>query len=169
VINSLANTAAERPPKSPLKYDHIQPVSKGGDDDVQNLLTSCSDCNHGKGSTPLGFTKTRSDLGENKQALAEREKQLEEYQKLLKRIRQRQDKDIDRIDQLIREICEDDLELNRNAREGFRRFLKIFPVDTILEAINISQGNLRTKNGNRIVQYTYGILHKWRRDRGIDW
>lgn len=31
-----------------LHVDHIQPVSKGGTNDLLNLITSCQDCNLGK-------------------------------------------------------------------------------------------------------------------------
>ena len=32
-----------------LEVDHIKPVAKGGDNDILNLVTSCRDCNRGKG------------------------------------------------------------------------------------------------------------------------
>lgn len=31
-----------------LEIDHIKPISKGGTDDIDNLVTSCYECNHGK-------------------------------------------------------------------------------------------------------------------------
>lgn len=31
-----------------LEVDHIKPVSKGGTNDMDNLITSCKDCNRGK-------------------------------------------------------------------------------------------------------------------------
>lgn len=31
-----------------LEVDHITPVSKGGTNDMDNLITSCKDCNRGK-------------------------------------------------------------------------------------------------------------------------
>ena len=31
-----------------LEVDHIIPVSKGGDNDISNLITSCFECNRGK-------------------------------------------------------------------------------------------------------------------------
>lgn len=31
-----------------LEVDHILPISKGGSDDIDNLITSCYNCNHGK-------------------------------------------------------------------------------------------------------------------------
>lgn len=42
--------------KSPdviLEVDHIKPVSKGGKNTVLNLITSCFDCNRGKGKREL--------------------------------------------------------------------------------------------------------------------
>ena len=36
-----------------LEVDHIKPVAKGGTDDFLNLITSCRDCNRGKGATTL--------------------------------------------------------------------------------------------------------------------
>ena len=35
-------------PQVILEVDHIVPVSKGGDDELTNLITSCRDCNRGK-------------------------------------------------------------------------------------------------------------------------
>lgn len=53
-----------------LEVDHIKPVSKAGDDDMLNLITSCRDCNAGKGACEL------SDEG----AVAKRRAQLEDLQ-----------------------------------------------------------------------------------------
>ena len=36
-----------------LEVDHIKPVAKGGENDILNLITSCRDCNRGKGKTLL--------------------------------------------------------------------------------------------------------------------
>lgn len=46
-----------KPPEVELEVDHIEPVSQGGTDDPGNLMTSCRDCNRGKGiRSPLGGT-----------------------------------------------------------------------------------------------------------------
>jgi len=36
-----------------LEVDHIKPVSKGGNNSIENLVSSCWDCNHGKGAKEL--------------------------------------------------------------------------------------------------------------------
>lgn len=44
----------QTPPAVVLEVDHIQPKSKGGSDDWNNLITSCFDCNRGKSNVELG-------------------------------------------------------------------------------------------------------------------
>ncbi|MDC4235638.1 HNH endonuclease, partial [Pasteurella multocida] len=36
-----------------LHVDHINPVSNDGTNDIMNLITSCSECNLGKGAKTL--------------------------------------------------------------------------------------------------------------------
>ena len=39
--------------------DHIQPVSQGGDNSLQNLITACMHCNSRRGSRPASPTCPR--------------------------------------------------------------------------------------------------------------
>lgn len=43
----------QRPPDVVLECDHVIPVSRGGVDDIDNLCTSCFDCNRGKTNVEL--------------------------------------------------------------------------------------------------------------------
>jgi hypothetical protein len=60
-----------------LHVDHIEPVSKGGDNEIINLITSCFDCNAGKSDRRLDdqttLAKQRAQLAE----LSDRREQLE--------------------------------------------------------------------------------------------
>jgi hypothetical protein len=40
-----------RPPNVVLHVDHVIPSSKGGGDNIENLVAACNECNIGKGST----------------------------------------------------------------------------------------------------------------------
>lgn len=42
-----------KPPEVVLNCDHIHPVSKGGGNEMENLITSCEACNLGKGAVTL--------------------------------------------------------------------------------------------------------------------
>lgn len=146
-----------------LELDHIVPISKDGDDDIQNLITSCFECNRGKAGTPLTFVKTRADLQEDLLNLAEKELQLREYRKLQRKITQREDKDIARINHAYREWWGEDKELSHHGKESFRAFLKAFSVDNIIEAVNLAAIHTDPNNPEWMIKYTYGILHHWHR------
>jgi len=63
-------------PEIVLQIDHIKPVSKGGDNDITNLITSCFDCNSGKRDRELSddavVKKRKAQLDE----LQERQEQI---------------------------------------------------------------------------------------------
>lgn len=59
-----------------LHVDHVKPVVEGGSDDPLNLVTSCRDCNLGKGARPLednGYLRAQhkqlADLEERRQQM----------------------------------------------------------------------------------------------------
>ena len=60
-----------------LQVDHIKPVSKGGTNDIMNLVTSCRDCNLGKGATELSDDTVVKKQQKRLKELAERNEQLE--------------------------------------------------------------------------------------------
>lgn len=81
-------------PEAILEIDHIIPISKGGDDDLENLTTSCFECNRGKGDSLLDTILKGRDIHEESVLLAERERQLAEYNYLRQKIREREDQEI---------------------------------------------------------------------------
>lgn len=80
-------------PEVVLEIDHIVPVSAGGTDDPINLTAACWDCNRGKAGVSLGQVMTGEDPHDRAILLLERERQLQEYNALLARIRQERERD----------------------------------------------------------------------------
>lgn len=71
------------PTQAPLHVDHVLAVANGGNNEPENLVTSCDDCNLGKGAVPLerkqlAVAGTESQLEQPEQILAflELQKQL---------------------------------------------------------------------------------------------
>lgn len=69
-----------------LVIDHIDPVAKGGTNDILNLITSCDPCNSGKGARTLADDSVVSKKRTQLAAMQERREQLAmmvEWQKSL--------------------------------------------------------------------------------------
>ena len=67
----------ESAPDVILNVDHINPVSKGGDNDVMNLITSCFACNSGKSDREISDNSIIERQRAQLQELSERREQLE--------------------------------------------------------------------------------------------
>lgn len=65
------------PPATVLHVDHINPVANGGTNRQDNLITSCSDCNLGKGARLL--SSVPKSLSEKCKEIQEREEQIAGY------------------------------------------------------------------------------------------
>lgn len=59
-------------PKVILECDHVVPRAEGGLDEIENLITSCFECNRGKGATLLGELPPSADVHERTVLIAER-------------------------------------------------------------------------------------------------
>ena len=85
----------ETPPNVVLEVDHIMPVKKGGGNDINNLITSCFNCNRGKSATEL--TSLPKKLNQNIEEIKEKELQYKEYSKILQKIEKRKNAEIEII------------------------------------------------------------------------
>ena len=64
-----------------LECDHISPVSKGGSNDIMNLIASCRECNSGKSDRTLD---DNSVVARQRQQLAELEERRQQLDEMLK-------------------------------------------------------------------------------------
>jgi hypothetical protein len=83
-----------RSPDVVLEVDHIVPVVEGGTNDPINLATSCWECNSGKSGVQLGQVMTAEDPHDRAVMMLERERQLEEYNQVVARDRERREADV---------------------------------------------------------------------------
>lgn len=94
-------------PEVSLEVDHIVPVSKGGDNNPENLITACSDCNLGKGThlieepTNIPYPFRPSVLMELLKECAEELDELKEWRKKADELLERQ---LDEIEDMLFQI-----------------------------------------------------------------
>lgn len=60
-----------------LEVDHIVPICENGDSNIINLITSCFDCNRGKGSRLLSDQSALGKQRKQMEELEERRQQIE--------------------------------------------------------------------------------------------
>jgi len=71
----------DHPPSCILEIDHIVALAKGGDNEEHNLITSCKNCNRGKGVRSL--SSAPKSLKEKAAQIKEAEAQILAYQAII--------------------------------------------------------------------------------------
>lgn len=95
--NFTCRYCGRKTPEVILELDHVIPLSKGGTDDLDNLITSCFECNRGKGRALLDTVLKDKEIHSEAVLLAEKELQLAEYNYQKNKIRNRENKEIEEL------------------------------------------------------------------------
>jgi len=147
------------PPAIVLEVDHITPVSKGGENIADNLITACFDCNRGKGAEELSVAPLTVVM--KAAILAEREDQLKEFNKLLKRKKSHQNKIIEGVEGLFTTYT--GMYFSDKFRESIRiNFVEKLSVDQLEGAI--SRACMKCDSPEAASKYFCGIC--WNIIRG---
>lgn len=147
------------PPAVVLEIDHIIPVSKGGDNNELNLITSCFDCNRGKRDALLTTIPNQANI----ELIKEKEAQYLEYQKLLRSISKRYDKEIDTINTLFID-CVYDYGLSEKFKKvSLKMFLEKLGFETVKDSMLKAIG--RDLAPTDTIKYFCGICHNIIRNR----
>ena len=151
--NFTCQYCGKKPPEVVLEIDHILPSSKKGTNEIENLLTSCFDCNRGKGDRKLTepTEKIKINIGEIK----EKSEQLEEFYKYQKTIEKLKEKQVKNIANYWSKLWNDKSYLSSHGENSIRQLLKRFSSLEIMEAIDIST---RIKDDSRAFKYMCGVL-----------
>lgn len=123
-------------PDVTLEVDHIKPVSKGGTNDIMNLITACRECNSGKSNIELSDNAVIKKQQAQLQEIAERKEQLEMMLEWRNSLNELDEQMIDAIDGEI-ESWSGTL-LSYKGREIAKKWLKEFNLTEILDAIGIA-------------------------------
>jgi hypothetical protein len=121
-----------------LQCDHIKPVAEGGTSDILNLLTSCVDCNSGKGARTLAESTT---LTKQMDQLAELQTRREQIEMLIEWREGLANLEEDVVAKLARRwgtLCEDAIALTPTGMDQLRRFVKQHGIELVMQAMHES-------------------------------
>jgi len=148
------------PPEAILEVDHFKPKSKKGKDDINNLVTSCFDCNRGKSNREV--SQLPPTLIENIEVIKEKEIQVAEYNKLLSKIKSRETRMINKIANIYKQYFAEH-ELTNQFKEGsLRNFIKLLPYTEVEESMH--QACSKIHDQSQSAKYFCGIC--WRKIKG---
>lgn len=138
-----------------LEIDHIKPVKDGGKSDILNLVTSCRDCNRGKGARKICEHKELKLQQQELKDLAERREQLEFLVQWKAELDQLAEIQIDLVEKEIKRYT-DEYRMSKTGRLKMRKLIDQFGLNDVIVATNIA--------------YERYYLHSnkpWRRDESL--
>lgn len=141
------------PPDKILECDHVIPVSKGGTDDINNLVTSCFECNRGKRDHELGVIP--STLSENIEVMREKEKQYKAYRKLLDQQADRAQEEIDEVQEIFTETFPDQVFTDKFRIGSVKPFIAKLDINQVKEAMSIACS--KGRDSHNTIKYFCGI------------
>lgn len=131
-----------------LHCDHIDPRAVGGSNDILNLVTSCKDCNGGKGAVPLSDAAA---LHKQREMLAELEERRQQIEMMLAWRDSLQAQQQDAVDIVTERIAKRTGGTpNENGRALLRRWLQKFKLEEVLSAMDEAFDLYLTYTGDKV-------------------
>lgn len=149
-----------------LEVDHIDPVSKGGNNYLLNLITSCFDCNRGKTNSELSDDSVVAKQRQQLELLQERREQIQLMFDWRKELDNLQSDTNDMVVSYIEDKIEN-FSLNESGKKRIPPLTKKYELADILESIDLSaskylrygnDGNLRQESAEEFLNKIGGIL-----------
>ncbi len=139
-----------------LELDHINPKSNGGVEDINNYITSCYDCNRGKGSRLLD--NKSPNIATVIKSAQEKQEQLDAYKSLIKEQEQRYFNLIRAVRRIYHNTYPE-WTFNKKFHPSIRRFAQFIPDNKVKEAMEIAC--CRCNGADRALSYFCGICWNW--------
>lgn len=148
------------PPSVVLHVDHIHPVKLGGDNSTDNLITSCLECNLGKGATSL--KSVPESLKDRAKDTAEKESQIAAYAKVMAAKRERIESQCWDVADIYM-VAFDEESILHTHFESIKQFLHKIPLHDAMDAMDVAV-NAIPYNKERCFRYFCGVC--WNRIKG---
>lgn len=156
-------------PEVVLEVDHIVPISQGGTNDIMNLVTSCFDCNRGKGKKILSDDSTVKKAKRQADMMQERKEQVEMIAEWQQEMLNVSETELDTLEDLI-QIYYPERELSDHGRAKYRRLIKRFSYLTVYNALETALTKYSDLElaGEKVGGICYNISSDFDKKRRLD-
>jgi hypothetical protein len=162
--NFTCQYCGRKAPDVILEIDHIKPVKNGGNNDIINLITSCFECNRGKGGREL---KDNSIVEKQRAQIEElnlRRQQLEMMLKWRDGLKKEENAKYTKVIKYYNKLWDDSV-LNKDGEKALNKLVDKFGIINVLDAIDVSykkynySGDNESDNFNKVFNKLGGILY----------
>lgn len=141
-----------------LEIDHINPIANGGDNNILNLITSCHDCNRGKGKRTL---KDNQELKKQQQQLKELSKKKEQLEMMMKWKEELDSFDDMQVEKI--EAINDEYSFSKHGKETIKKYIKKYGFEEVYESMKIAIDKYYKQGDQKTFEEAFnkvgGILH----------
>jgi hypothetical protein len=134
-----------------LEVDHIKPVTKGGTNDILNLITSCFECNRGKGNRELDDDSVVVKQKKQLDLLQERRNKLSLQMDWKQGLSGIDDEIRDKVVDYMKNKCSG-IDLSPEGIKYLSRLIKKYEIPDILESIDISADKYLRFDGKDVTE-----------------
>lgn len=118
-----------------LEVDHIKSVADGGKNTILNLVTSCMECNRGKGKRALSENQVLEKERKQLEIIQERREQLKMMLEWKTELLEQEDQEVNFVESIIFENKD---ELTDFGRRKIKQHIKKFGFNNVVEAAKIA-------------------------------
>jgi len=145
-----------------LNVDHVIPVSHGGTNDFENLITSCFDCNIGKSDNFLNVSKIISKDFISKENFDDYKEQVKCFFDFVNS----KEKTIEKMtDTILSQLGNIDTDFDKNHRQSVRNFIKKINYADLLDYSAQTNAKLFNRSIYSKFKYFCGICHNIIKDK----
>ena len=119
-----------------LEVDHINPVKRGGKNEILNLITSCFDCNRGKGQKPLSDNQVIKKQQEQLKELNEKREQLKMMLQWKKELEAFENEQVGIVENMFHEAT--NYTFTDSGKNNIKKAIKTFGISEVIESAKIS-------------------------------
>ena len=123
-------------PEVILEIDHIMPVSKGGNNGIMNLITSCRNCNRGKTNKELSDDSTVKVQKQTLDDIQERRNQLKMMLEWRNALEDELDIEVESINDLIEKYTK--YGLSETGKTNVKKVIKRFGFNETYKSCEIA-------------------------------
>lgn len=147
----ICQYCGKQSPDVVLNVDHIKPHSEGGSDSIMNLITSCYDCNAGKGKRTLSDDSIVAKSKAQANLLNDRRQQIEMMMEWHKEVQNQFSYQLEQISELWSSLTSG-YKLTQTGKKNIEKLISKYGTGPLLEAMKISarQYLKYDKDGNAV-------------------